>query len=446
MSEIHFYLSVLFFSTIIQNIIAAKRTGLINPVLLFSVINYLHNWSSSVAELFSNNFIRGHVLVEVTDELWAKTLLMGLVAQWIFFLVFIYFTRRQEDIALKPSIIKTIERTNIEQLKIFYIIFLFAFIVFSLVFGERQAYGSGTQAATAIEGFTPLRTLLGLRVFILGVILICDGVAGRKKFPIISLLTEGILAAISGGRKMFFLVLLMYVFSLLFKGNSGKIKIKNSKKILILLSSGIVGIFLVVFVLLIRTGMNPWDAFLFTITSIFSSPEYLLSALASSNSQALQAWVIDLVDSGKMEILYGKSYLQAIINTIVLRPFQGPIADWQAAFAFKTVAYPNINNHGWDFCFAGETYLNFGNFFWLPYLLFSIIMNKLFYSKYKSLFKFFLCIGTYAICFVAFRSDTTALFRYISLFVVAFFLMKTLFRLRIRHNPLTRNACPVNHR
>lgn len=446
MSEIHLYLSILFFSVVVQNIVASKRAGLINPVLFFSAINYLHNWSSSVAELFSKDFVRGYVLVEVTDALWAKTLLMALVAQWIFFLVFIYFTRSQEDIALRPIIIKTIGSINIERLKICYILFLLAFIGFSLVFGERQAYGSGTQAATAIEGFSPLHTLLGLRVFILGFILICDGLAGRKKFPIIFLLTEGILATISGGRKMVFLVLLMYVFSLLLKGNSGKIEIKNSKKILLLISSGIVGIFLVVFVLLVRTGMNPLDAFLFTITSIFSGPEYLFSALAASNSQALQAWVIDLVDSGKMEILYGKSYLQAIINTVVLRPFQGPIADWQAAFAFKTVAYPNINNHGWDFCFAGETYLNFGNFFWLPYLVFSIVMNKLFYSKYKSLFKFFLCIGTYAICFVAFRSDTTALFRHLSLFIAAFFLMKILFGLRIRKNPLARNGCPVTHR
>lgn len=424
-------------SVVIQNIFAIRRSGVINPVLLLSAINYLHNWADSVAMIFDPNFSINSVLIEVTDGLLTKTLIMALVAQWIFFLVFFYYSGYYENrgASVNSSSLLEIKRVNLEKVKLFYFLILVSAVAVSTVFGSHSPYGSGTQASTASAAFSPISAILGLRIFFLGFILICEGLCGRKKFAVFALFAEMVLATLSGGRKMVFLALLMYLFAFLFREQRRNIPFGFSKKILPLLLAAVVGIFLVVFVLYVRIGMGIGEAFYATIEQFITTPGFIFTALASSNSQPLQAWVIELVDQGDLDLLYGKSYLQAIINTVVLRPFQGELVNWQAAYAFKAVAYPNINNHGWDFCFAGETYLNFKNFFWIPYLILSIVINKLFFSRFESIFRMFLSVGIFSICFVAFRCDSTTMFRYFSMFIFIFFLMKYLLGLRRNISP-----------
>ena len=187
MSEVYAYLLVLIASVLVQNAVALSKDGLVNPVFLFSAINYLHNWSASFAELMFSDFSRGVVLIQVTDSLWAKTLQMALVAQWVFFVVFLYFSQRKQTSGLGgDKIIMLMKHTNVQGMKILYVCFLLCFIVFSFAFGSRGAYGSGIQASDASLAFAPLQILFGLRVFVLGMILIRDGLCGEKRFAILS--------------------------------------------------------------------------------------------------------------------------------------------------------------------------------------------------------------------------------------------------------------------
>ena len=70
-----------------------------------------------------------------------------------------------------------------------------------------------------------------------------------------------------------------------------------------------------------------------------------------ANSEGVQNWTYQLIEDEEIDLLYGKSYAQAVINVAVLGPFQGDIADWQAAYVFKQTpsTYPEQNNHGYDF-------------------------------------------------------------------------------------------------
>ena len=68
------------------------------------------------------------------------------------------------------------------------------------------------------------------------------------------------------------------------------------------------------------------------------------------NSEGVQNWTVQLIEGGQLNLLYGMSYLQALVNIIIFRPLQPEwLANSQAAYYFKEVAYPDVYNHGYDY-------------------------------------------------------------------------------------------------
>ena len=119
-------------------------------------------------------------------------------------------------------------------------------------------------------------------------------------------------------------------------------------------------------------------------------------------------------NNGSLKLLVGLSYLQGIINTIVLRPFQPEwLVNSQAAYYFKSVAYPNTTNHGYDFSFSAEAILNFGiNGGYISYFLLSLFLVFLYKRKTKKIVFYKMLI--WPVLIISLRTDSTAMFRIFS--------------------------------
>jgi hypothetical protein len=146
--------------------------------------------------------------------------------------------------------------------------------------------------------------------------------------------------------------------------------------------------------------------------------------LNSANSEGVQNWTYGLVNNGELKQTYGLTYLQSIVNTAILRPFQGELVNYQAAYYFKRVAYPELTNHGYDFSFTAEGILNWHNFAFVSYLLLGGFIGYLHKHKFDSA----LCNALYyfvlAIIFVNLRTDSTSFFRLLSFIIISFWVFK----------------------
>ena len=147
--------------------------------------------------------------------------------------------------------------------------------------------------------------------------------------------------------------------------------------------------------------------------------------LTLANSEGVQNWTYQLIQSGEMSLLYGKSYLQAFINMFVLRVFQGStIADWQGAYHFKMNAYPNVTNQGWDFSFTAEAIQNFGpNFAFVSFAFLGLLISYLYSRRKKGDFNQTLYLFTWPILAIAFRMDSTSMFRLYSYIIFVYILL-----------------------
>ena len=135
-----------------------------------------------------------------------------------------------------------------------------------------------------------------------------------------------------------------------------------------------------------------------------------------ANSEGVQNWTYQLIENGEMKLLYGKSYLQALINTVLLRPFQGEtIANWQGSYHFKNIAYPDVTNQGWDFTFTAEAIQNFGsNFYFISFVLLGFLISFFYQNRhYSDLYKI-LYYFSWPILAISFRTDSTSMFRIFS--------------------------------
>ena len=126
-----------------------------------------------------------------------------------------------------------------------------------------------------------------------------------------------------------------------------------------------------------------------------------------------------------MSLLVGKSYLQAFINMFVLRVFQGStIADWQGAYHFKMHAYPDVTDQGWDFSFTAEAIQNFGpNFAFISFAFLGLLISYLYSTRNKGDLNQTLYLFTWPILAIAFRMDSTSMFRLYSYIIFAYILL-----------------------
>jgi len=155
-----------------------------------------------------------------------------------------------------------------------------------------------------------------------------------------------------------------------------------------------------------------------------SSGQYLYYATGFVNSEGVQNWTLQLINDGSLKLLNGLSYLQGLVNTVLLRPFQPEwLLNSQASYYFKAVAYPNTTNHGHDYSFTSEAILNFGTKFGhIAYLILSIYIVFLYRAKSKILIFHRLLI--FPVLFISFRTDSTSMFRMISYIIFVQLLMR----------------------
>lgn len=414
--------SMLILSTGFQCVYAIKATrDWANPVVFFCGLHLVHNWITSLFYSIDDSYALGGVLIDITDEMIATNLTRNLIGLWTFFAVFLLCKKWWKEKATTPVSIWILPKHK--SLILFWGLYI-VFTALGVVAGSR----GGDQALTAGEAFAGLFGILGLRSFFLMFALIQEGF--RKKFlPLLIVFPVEFLLA-GGARKLLLMTLLSWLFAYAYaqgKTISRAGLISFAKRA----SWMLIPAYLTLFLMNARRSYNGGlyasfgEAIEAQIGKICSYPLQVFSPLCSTDSESVQIWCSELVAQGALPLMYGKTYVQSVLNMIVLRPFQGEIANWQAAYAFKTVAYPTFTNHGWDFAFVAEAVLNWGNhFFFLSFAAFSLILSFMYKKRDASLFWQTLYFIFIAICFVSFRTDSTAMLRFLSFFIAVSLLAK----------------------
>jgi hypothetical protein len=379
-----------------------KFNTLRNPAFYFIIIHYLHNFSFSVLK---NNgldiFWRADPSVDFSTM--DTIVSFNLVCLWLTSLLLIFFIKKKDNfITIKNSL-----RKNKFS--------LFIYILFSLIiiYNNRGlvsgniVYGFG-QALDSVSSFDPLARLWNFRVYFILFYIIFNKPA--KKTILFIVLFEFMMSFLLSERKDLTLILfgLLIVFFNRKKVRFNFFQIFSS--IIIFLSLIILPIY--------RSFINEngiINKLYLTLDFIKDSSELILYyGTGFVNSEGVQNWTFQLINDGSLNLLYGLSYLQGFINIIIFRPFQPDwLANSQAAYYFKDIAYPSVTNHGYDFSFTAEAILNFGiNGGYISYLLLSLYIINLYKKKSKTWI--FQRMLIWPILLISFRTDSTSMFRLVS--------------------------------
>ena len=391
------------FSIIILTLISYfKFNTLRNPAFYFVIIHYLHNFSFSVLK---NNgldiFWRADPSVDFSTM--DTIVSFNLVCLWLTSLLLIFFIKKKDNfITIKNSLRKNK-------------FCLFIYILFSLIiiYNNRGlisgniVYGFG-QALDSVSSFDPLARIWNFRVYFILFYIIFNKPA--KKTILFIVLFELMMSFLLSERKDLSIIL----FGLL-------ILFLNRKKIKLYFFQ--IGSSIIIFLCLITlpvyrsfTNENGIINKLYLTLDFFEDSSELILYYGTGfiNSEGLQNWTLQLINDGSLNQLYGLSYIQGFINIIIFRPFQPDwLANSQAAYYFKDVAYPSVTNHGYDFSFTAEAILNFGiNGGYISYLLLSLYIINLYKKKSKTWI--FQRMLIWPILLISFRTDSTSMFRLLS--------------------------------
>ena len=379
-----------------------KFNTLRNPAFYFIIIHYLHNFSFSVLK---NNgldiFWRADPSVDFSTM--DTIVSFNLICLWLTSLLLIFFIKKKDNfITIKNSLRKNK-------------FCLFIYILFSLIIiYNNRGLVSGNivygfdQALDSVSSFDPLARLWNFRVYFILFYIIFDKPA--KKTILYIVLFEFMMSFLLSERKDLTLILfgLLIVFF-----NRKKVRF-NFFQIF-----GSVILFLSLISLPIyRSFINEngiINKLRLTLDFINDSSELILYyGTGFVNSEGVQNWTWQLLNGGYLMPLYGLSYVQALVNMIILRPFQPLwLANSQAAYYFKEVAYPSVTNHGYDFSFTAEAILNFGiNGGYISYFLLSLYIINLYKKKSKNWV--FQRMLIWPILLISFRTDATSMFRLVS--------------------------------
>ena len=388
-----------------------KFKSVFNPILYFNVLFFLHNWAFSFGTyLYPDAYFTWRADPNVSYDTQVTLLLINLGSLWAFFLTFIFLSKKKMPIK--------IGYTRLRNLSLFPLIyFSFSGLLLAKLISEgalSQVYGLG-QALSSEESFSPALQLLNLRFVFASSYLILNR-NKNKKIIALMFLFEILFSILEGGRK----ALVIMVLSLLIS-NIELHRVNFIKG----LKFGGAGI-LILYTLLLMTfyrNTDRDDSLLFRFyeaSSIMAETSSTLTFLVinMANSEGVQNWTYQLIEDGSMERSYGRSYAQAILNVFILRPFQGDIVNWQAAYHFKNVAYPDVSNHGYDFSFTAESILNWGwKFSFLSYCFLAAVASFLQNRKFNNDFWRLMYFALWPILFLGFRSDSTSILRMFSFYI-----------------------------
>lgn len=390
-----------------------KKFGyLFNPILLFVLIFFLHNWSLSFSKIFYDN-LTWYTPNWNPEKYQLPVLMINLSCLWSFYIGVSLVNRNR---LLKSNIVKY-------NFKIYG--YLYYFLTLITIFQNLQGFGDvygESQAENASSAFSPFAIILLSRV-IWGIIFSYN--SSKRTFLLIILL-EIIISILTGGRKSLIIILSA---GLIVHFEFSKIKLNFIK----LLKFSLIGFFTIYFVTFIATyreissnsDKDFEDKVELVIDVINSAISYnFMAALNSANSEAVQIWTYQLIENNELKYTYGLSYVQAFVNTVILRPFQGELVNYQAAYYFKNIAYPDLHSQGFDFTFTAEGILNWGYFACISYLILGYVIGKIYYLRNKNNFYDVLYIIVIALLYVCLRTDSTTFLRYISYFVISFWFFK----------------------
>lgn len=417
--NIFLILSILSF--FIQNLIGfLKFRNLINPIFLFTFIHFFHNWSFVFSKYFNEIMFWKADLTQVSFATMFDVLKINLTGSWAFFFVILILASTKDF----EKYYKIINKHFL--IRGYYILSSILFFKTLISFDSSAAYGA-EQALDTVSAFDPLQRIIFLRVILCCMYLIISDVSRNNLLRV--LLIEIILSLFTFGRKDIVFIFGSYIVKILV---NQKIDFRFAFKSLIMFISGLS---FLMFIPLYRS-LSYIDGFLDKVNEtllIISANAYQIFfyILTLANSEGVQNWTYQLIENGEMQLLYGKSYLQAIINMFILRPFQGStIPTWQGAYYFKEVAYPGVTNQGWDFTFTAEAILNFGpNLSFISFGILGIFISYLYSNRNRGDLNKIMYSFTWPILAVGFRMDSTSLFRlysYVLFIYIIFYLSKNI--------------------
>ena len=408
-------------SVLFQNLLGyLKFKKIINPIFLFSIIHFFHNWSFSFSRHFNELQLWN---ANLSVEYWSMydVLFINFVGSWVFFFIIILLAKTKKY-RHNTSFTETKKLLNG-----YYILSFFSLINFYSNYDPTLAYGAN-QASDAISAFNPLSQVIFFRVIMCITYIFLNKPSKKTILKII--LIELFFSAINFKRKD----LILIVSSLLIKNLiNKKIKILPTFRYSLF---AFFGTFFVTLIPIYRSVNNYVDGFF----NVFNEVIYVISDYGSqiflyiinlTNSEGVQNWTYQLVHDGEMTLLYGKSYLQGVINMFILRPFQGStIANWQGAYYFKSLADPDNPSQGWDFTFTAEAIQNFGpRFSFISYGILGLFIANLYSKRNKGDLYKILYLFTWPVLIIGFRMDSTSVFRlysYILLLYLYFYLSKNI--------------------
>lgn len=417
---------VLFSLFILSYFSLLKFKSFNNPVIYFLVIHYLHNLSFSTLKNFDYNIFWiadksvGFDTINIVKN-------FNLISMWIVSILFLLFIKKRHLIT--PLYID--KKKNQFSLFIYLVFSLFLiYLNRNLVFGDA-IYGAD-QALSSSSAFNPYAALINFRIYFILYYIIFNNI--RTKSILFIIVLELTLSFILGERKDLGIMLFGI---LIFLINVGKLKLnfKSFIGFIILFATGIVIPIYRSFIY--ETGLLNKLSLSYEILK--DSSDIILYYLTGfANSEGVQNWTFQLIEANQLKHLYGLSYIQGVVNTIILRPFQ---PDWlvnsQAAYYFKNIAYPYTNSTGYDFSFSAEAILNFGIYGgYFSYFLLALFIIYLYNKKNKTFI--FLRLLIWPVLLISFRTDSTALFRLIFYIISVPFLIKIINSIiNVRHSRIT---------
>lgn len=288
----------------------------------------------------------------------------------------------------------------------FYLYFLFTAL---LLYVNRELLQGlveyGADQSKGVQGtFNPLNRVITFRIFFAIYYLLYSK---NKKGRNLIIFTELLISLILFERKEFALVFGSYLLHGMFNKKS---KYKLTRYL------ALTPVLTVMFMLPIYRSFVGDDIRTKVIKTIaflgdnIDQLSYLVTGLV--DSEGVQNWTYQLIEQGRLELTYGMTYIQGIINMFILRPLQPLwLQQYQAAYYFKDVAYPTVTNHGYDYTFSAEALLNWGpNYAWISYVILAFIVLFIYNRKGMYAWK----ITIWPIILIGMRTDSTTVLRLIS--------------------------------
>ena len=382
---------------------------LFNVLSVYIAFFVLHNCVHSIHEAFGGAY-RHHPWITATADDWYNVALFNLLGLNAFCVGYLLVSRRiqfaellnstgSKGILVPPAWLETIAFS------------MTSYTLFQALIADNSIYGAN-QANSASEAFSPLGTLMLLRIGIMLVALALRKAAGQTKLPnyyLVWILMEIACDFLKGGRKGIVLAFIGVACVWLF---TRPIHVRNCVRICSII---VVVLACCVFISTARNYFGQTESRLGLVQVAMNDSEKLQKTfekiIFSSSSEGVQAWTSNIYLTQNESMMYGRTYAQALTNVVVPRPAQGPVVHWQAAYAFKQRAYPGVTNMGFDYSFSAEAIQNFGHMAWMVHAFAGVFLGLLARNSKRSFFCGFLVLFYVASTSIYLRTDSTGFFR-----------------------------------